>query len=149
MGLPDELVTLLREHRDEQDREREAAGQLWTEGGWVFTTPTGEPLNHRTDYDECKRLLVQAGVRDGRLHGARHTAATVLLLLGVPERAVMSLMGWSNTAMAARYQHITGAVQRDVAQRVGGLLAGGRDGGRWRMRLELRLGRVRRAPADR
>lgn len=34
----------------------------------------------------------------------------------------MSLMGWSNTAMAARYQHITGAVQRDVAQRVGGLL---------------------------
>jgi integrase len=34
-------------------------------------------------------LLAAAGVRDGRLHDARHTAATVLLLLGVPERAVM------------------------------------------------------------
>jgi hypothetical protein len=44
------------------------------------------------------------------------------LLLGVPEQAVMGLMGWSNSAMAARYQHITAAVQRDVARRVGGLL---------------------------
>ena len=122
IGLPDELVALLRKHRDEQDRERETAGQLWTEGGWVFATPTGGPTNHRTDYDEWKRLLVRAGVRDGRLHDARHTAATVMLLLGVPERAVMGLMGWSNSAMAARYQHITGAVQRDVARRVGGLL---------------------------
>jgi len=33
----------------------------------------------------------------------------MLLILGVPERAVMGLMGWSTTAMAARYQHITGA----------------------------------------
>jgi integrase len=40
-----------------------------------------------------------------RLHDARHTAATVLLLLGVAERTVMGVMGWSNTAMAARYQH--------------------------------------------
>jgi integrase len=61
-------------------------------------------------------------VPDRRLHDARHTAATVLLLLGVPERTVMGVMGWSNTAMAARYQHITAAIRRDVAERVGGLL---------------------------
>lgn len=122
IGLPAELVALLREQRDSQDRERELAAQLWAEGGWVFTTPTGRPLNPRTDYDEWKRLLVRAGVRDGRLHDARHAAATVLLLLGVPERAVMGIMGWSNTAMAARYQHITAAIQRDVANRVGGFL---------------------------
>jgi hypothetical protein len=34
----------------------------------------------------------------------------------------MGVMGWSNTAMAARYQHITAAIRRDVAERVGGLL---------------------------
>ena len=122
IGLPDELVELLKEHRKEQDVERKTAGQLWTEGDWVFATPTGGPVNPRTDYTEWKRLLVRAGVRDGRLHDARHTAATVLLLLGVPERAVMGLMGWSHTAMATRYQHITGTVRRDVAERVGGLL---------------------------
>jgi integrase len=50
-------------------------------------------------------LLQAAKVPDGRLHDARHTAATVLLVRGVPERTVMSVIGWSSTAMAARYQH--------------------------------------------
>lgn len=122
IGLPDELVALLRKHRDEQERERQTAAQLWQEGGWVFATPTGQPVNPRTDYAEWKRLLKTAGLRDGRLHDARHTAATVLLLLEVPERAVMSIMGWSNTAMAARYQHLTTKIRSNIAKRVGGLL---------------------------
>jgi integrase len=122
IGLPDQLVELLRTHRAEQDRERIKAAQLWSDGGWVFASPTGAPLNPRTDWTDWKKLLNRAGVRDGRLHDARHAAATVLLLLGVPERAVMGVMGWSNTAMAARYQHVTAAVQRDIAGRVGGLI---------------------------
>jgi integrase len=72
-------------------------------------------------------------VRDGRLHDARHTAATVLLILGVSERAVMGLMGWSTTAMAARYQHMVDSVRSDVARRVDGLIwkpdQGGPEGG--------------------
>ncbi|WP_433890695.1 tyrosine-type recombinase/integrase [Streptomyces sp. CA-111067] len=122
IGLPDELADLLKLHRDAQGRERVAAGGDWTAGDWVFATETGEPLNPRSDYDEWKRLLTGAGVRDGRLHDARHTASTVLLILGVPERTVMSIMGWSSTAMAARYQHVTDSIRQDVAKRVGGLL---------------------------
>jgi integrase len=75
-----------------------------------------------SDYREWKALLRTAGVPDGRLHDARHTAATVLLVLGVPERTVMSVMGWSSTSMAARYQHVTDPIRRDVADRIGGLL---------------------------
>jgi integrase len=33
-----------------------------------------------------------------RLHYTRHSAATVLLALDVPERTVMEVMGWSTTA---------------------------------------------------
>ncbi len=79
-------------------------------------------MNPNTDYRRWKALLGAAGVRDGRLHDARHTAATVLLLLGVPERTAMGIMGWSTTAMAARYQHLTDPIRRDVAERVGDLL---------------------------
>jgi len=122
IGLPDELVRLLQRHHTEQDQERTAAGELWHESGYVFTTPTGQPLNLRTDHREWKLLAARAGVAERRLHDARHTAATVLLLLGVAERTVMGVMGWSNTAMAARYQHLTATIRRDVAQRVGGLL---------------------------
>ncbi|MDP9318111.1 MAG: site-specific integrase [Actinomycetota bacterium] len=95
---------------------------MWAEGNWVFTTPTGQPVNPNTDYREWKALHSAAGGRDARLHDARHTAATVLLLLGVPERTVMGLMGWSSTSMAARYQHVIDPIRRDVASRVGGYL---------------------------
>jgi integrase len=88
----------------------------------VFATPTGRPLNPNTDYHEWKQLLKDAGLRDGRLHDARHTAAAVLLILGVQERAVMGVMGWASTGMAARYQHVTDPIRADIAKRVGGLI---------------------------
>jgi integrase len=122
IGLPKELVRLLKLHRAEQDGERIAARQLWQEGDWVFASETGQPLIPRTDWDRWKELLKSAGIRDGRLHDARHTAATVLLILGVNERAVMSIMGWSSTAMVARYQHMIDPIRTQVAKQVGGLI---------------------------
>jgi integrase len=67
-------------------------------------------------------LLASAGVREMGLHGARHTAATALLFLGVPERAVMGVTGCSNITVGARYQHVTALVRTDSADRVGTLL---------------------------
>jgi integrase-like protein len=101
------------------------ARQLWIEGDWMFAGRTGKPLSPIMDYRGWKELLVAAGIRNGRLHDARHTAATVLLLLGVPERAVMDSMGWSSSSMVKRYQHITAPVRMDIAERVGGLLWAG------------------------
>jgi integrase len=94
VALPAQLVALLRKHRAEQDAERSLARQLWHEEGWVFATPTGRALNPMTDYKQWKGRIRAAGLREARLHDARHTAATMLLLLGQPERTVMSLMGW-------------------------------------------------------
>ena len=122
IGVPEQLLDLLRDQQRAQATDREGARQLWRDGDWVFTSATGEPLNLNSDYHRWKALLKEAGVRDGRLHDARHTAATVLLVLGVPERSVMGIMGWSSTAMAARYQHVTDPIRRAVATQVGELL---------------------------
>src|SRR6266536_3804832 len=122
IGLPSQLVALLRAHRAVQQRERAIARQLWHEGGWLFASPTGQPLNPNTDYHEWKRLLKDAGLREARLHAARHTAATVLLALRQPTPTVMSLMGWSSESMAARYQHVTDAMRSQVASQVGDLI---------------------------
>lgn len=120
--LPAELYELLVLHRTEQAREREHAGTEWCEGGWMFAQPTGRPIDPRRDLADWKTLLEDAGVRDARLHDARHTAATVLLLLGVPDRAVMEFMGWSNSAMAKRYQHMTAVLRDNIAKRLSGFL---------------------------
>ncbi|MEU5880871.1 site-specific integrase [Spirillospora sp. NPDC047279] len=122
IGLPTPLIRLLEAHRDKQTAERDQARQLWSEGGYVFTKPNGEPLNPNTDYHEWKSLLAIAKLRETRLHDARHTAATVLLILGVPTPTAMAIMGWSSASMATRYQHMSDAIRNDVAARVGGLL---------------------------
>jgi integrase len=84
----------------------------------MFAQPNGKPIDYRSDYTEWKALLREAGVRDARLHDARHTAATSLLLLGIPERAVMDVMGWSNSAMVRRYAHVTARLRREIADRL-------------------------------
>ncbi len=122
VGLPNQLAQVLKGHREQQEADRLHAANLWQAGDWVFCGPTGKPINPNTDYHRWKALLEKAGVRDVRLHDARHTAATVLLVLGVPERTVMGIMGWSSTAMAARYQHVTDPIRTTVATQVGGLL---------------------------
>ncbi|MFE3636028.1 tyrosine-type recombinase/integrase [Streptomyces sp. NPDC059168] len=127
VGLPDPLIKLLRKHKEEQDRERAEAGADWEDKGYVFTSPTGGPLSPNTDYHVWKRLLRDAGVRDGRLHDARHTAATVLLVLGVPDVIVDAIMGWEPggaARMRARYMHVTGLMLRKVADQVGEKLWG-------------------------
>jgi integrase len=76
----------------------------------------------RADKREWAELLKEADVREARLHDARHTAATVLLVLVIHQRAVMGLMGWSNNAMTTRYQHLTPDLRRYIARQVDELL---------------------------
>ncbi len=81
----------------------------------MFTQPNGRPIDPRADYGTWCELLAEVKVRPARLHDARHTAATVLLLLGVDPRVVMQMMGWSTESMKKRYQHVTEALRHDVA----------------------------------
>jgi integrase len=122
IALPDQLFNLIIEHRDRQACERVHAGTQWHEGGWLFTQPNGKPIDPRSDYYDWKALLQEAGVREARLHDARHTAATTLLLLGVPERAVMDVMGWSNSTIVTRYAQVTARLRRDIADRLNSFL---------------------------
>lgn len=122
--LPDQLFALLMEHEKVQAHERELAGDLWHESDFMFTQPNGKPIDPRSDHNEWKALLADADVRNARLHDARHTAATVLLLLGVPLPAVMEIMGWSNSKIAKRYSHVTAAIQNNIAAQVNTLLWG-------------------------
>nr|WP_202462050.1 site-specific integrase [Streptomyces sp. SID8374] len=119
--LPGPLVVMLRKHKEVQARERKTASNLWTESDYVFTKPLGGPLSPNTDYHDWKKLLEDAGVRDARLHDARHTAATVLMLLGIPDRVIDQIMGWeagTSSRMRARYLHVPDVMLKEVAQKL-------------------------------
>lgn len=119
LPLDGRLVEALRAHRRTQASERLAAGELWHDAGWVFANHTGGPLQHRNDYRDWQTLLAEAGARKVRLHDARHTNATMLLMQGVDPRTVMDMLGWSQVSMATRYQHVVPELRRDAARRVG------------------------------
>jgi integrase len=58
-------------------------------------TRSGKPMEPRDDWADWKWLCKAAGVRDARLHDARHTAATLLLEQGVDIRVVQEILGHS------------------------------------------------------
>lgn len=122
VSVPAPLVDWINRHREEQDSERHAAREVWQGGGWMFAEPTGKPIDPRRDYQEWRDLLSAAKVRPARLHDARHTAATMLLVLKVPVRAVMDVMGWSEASMASRYMHVPDELKKEIAGQVAGLL---------------------------
>ncbi|MGH3686941.1 MAG: tyrosine-type recombinase/integrase [Pseudonocardiaceae bacterium] len=122
VSLPPPLIPALIAHRNIQEDERRLAADLWQGDGWVFAQPNGKPTDPRADYGEWKELLTAASVREARLHDARHTAATMLLVLGVAERAVMDIMGWSKIDMAQRYMHVPDELRQRIASQLGGLL---------------------------
>ena len=97
---PDRRPT--RGHQDRPARCREDPGSTSAPD-----QPSGKPLDPRRDLDEWKELLTEAGVREARLHDARHTAATTLLVRGVPDRTVMDTMEWSTLSMKKRYMRVT------------------------------------------
>jgi integrase len=129
--LPKPLAEALRAHRAAQNAERLAAGRSWHETGFVFTTPIGTPLDPRNDYLAWRQLLRDAGVRHARLHDARHTAATLLLVQGVHPRVAMQILGHSQiTLTLGTYSHVVPELQRDAANRMADALwpAGGDSG---------------------
>ena len=118
VALPGALRDALREQRARQAEQREIAGDVYEDGGFVFAQPTGRPFGARQDWEAWKRLLSRAGVRDVRLHDARHTAATLLLAQGVDVRIVMQLLGHSQISMTMHYTHAVPELAREAAARM-------------------------------
>ena len=128
IALPHGLVDALRAHRRAQEAEKAVAGTDWpappakdglnSGTGWVFADEAGKPIRAGADWREWKDILADAGVRDARVHAARHTAATLQLIAGSHPRTVMGLLGWSHPMMLMRYQHVVDDLQRDAVQRI-------------------------------
>jgi integrase len=132
VALPDQVLEMLRAHRVRQNEERLAAGNMWRrmphpEGGiadLVFRQPDGAPIDPRQDWSEWQRILVDAGVERGRVHAMRHTAATMLLELGVELAVVQEVLGHADIRTTRGYTKVRTAATRSAAKRMGGAMFG-------------------------
>jgi integrase len=91
----------------------------------VFTTPAGGPLEARTVLRCFAVILEGAGLRHIRFHDLRHSAATLMLIQGVPARVVMDVLGHADINMTTgTYQHIVPELRQEAARRIEAFLEG-------------------------
>src|SRR5262245_47548848 len=123
IALPAIAVTALRARRVRQLEQRLAAGGRWHDGGFVFTSAIGTPLEGRNVTRQFKALLTAAGLPSIRLHDLRHSSATLLLAQGVNPRVVMETLGHSQVSLTLNtYSQVLPALQQDAAARLNALL---------------------------
>ena len=124
LALPAPLIAQLRSHHRLQAAERLTAGAAWQDWDLVFCTPIGAPIDSRDDWEDWHALLADAGIRDARVHDARHTAATLLLEQGISIRVVQQILGHSQLSQTERYTHVTTALSQHAADRMSEALWG-------------------------
>jgi integrase len=116
-------VQALTLHRQRQDTEREYAGEVWTETGYVFVREDGEPLDPDRISHLFRLTADAAGVPRIRLHDLRHTAAALALSTGMHPKVMSDRLGHSSIAITLDvYGHLVPGLQEDAAAAVGALL---------------------------
>ena len=90
-----------------------------------LTTPTAA-LGHACSSlagRQFRQVVKAAGVRLIKVHGTRHTAASLMLGAGVPVHVVAQRLGHSDVSETLNtYAHALPDMQRDAAAKLGALL---------------------------
>jgi hypothetical protein len=103
-------------HHPRQAVERARAGREWDDRGLVFANTLGRPLHPRNFLlREFYPLLEQAGLPRMRFHDLRHSAATLLLELGIHPKVVSEMLGHSQIGITLDlYSHVTATMQQQA-----------------------------------
>jgi len=106
LPLPARLATVLRAAKKRQAAERLALGEHYGSGDYVVSNEIGEPYNPAVLSRYWADAVKAAGVRHIKLHGGRHTAATLMHLDGVPVAVIAAWIGHSDPTLTLRvYAH--------------------------------------------
>jgi integrase len=105
--LPRIAADALAAHRTRQAADRALAGSNWEENDLVFPNTVGRPINPSNFLlREFYPLLRGAGLPRMRFHDLRHSAATLLLGLGVHPKVVSEMLGHTpRSASRSTYTH--------------------------------------------
>lgn len=103
--LPAEMVDWLSEHRAEQVAERLAASS-WADDRLVFASTRGTVLLPRNVRRQLDDICTRAGITKVRPNELRHSCASLLSDIGVPNELIADLLGHTTTRMVdTTYRH--------------------------------------------
>jgi integrase len=116
--LPDFLVEMLKQHRTSLLEKQLKLGQAWENRDLVFPDLHGGYFNPGYLDKVFARLLQDAGVPHMHFHDLRHSAATILLGMGVNIKVIQELLGHSDIAITLRvYSHLLPSMQGEAVDK--------------------------------
>ena len=115
--LPEFAIEALKKHRVEQLEARMQAGESWAGLDLVFCNKIGSYWYPNVLLEAFHQLTEQAGVGYLRFHDLRHSAATILLTMGIPVKVVQEILGHSSADITYRvYAHATRGMHQEAME---------------------------------
>lgn len=113
--IPDFVIEVLRQHRTRQKENKLKAGDAWQENNLVFCNAVGSYISPDYLLELFHKVLEDAGLPDIRFHDLRHSAATLLLSMGVHPKVVQEILGHSRINMTMdTYSHVLPSMQKEA-----------------------------------
>jgi hypothetical protein len=114
---------VLLAHRLDQDGERAAWGEAYSDHDLIFAREDGRPLPLDHVTKRFRELAVAAGVCPVRLHDLRQGAASLMLAAGVNIALVSKRLGHSSISITNdTYSHMLEGVGREAPERAAALV---------------------------
>ena len=121
------VMELMKKRYDQQIRQKEHASVAWK--GWqteaehrtalAFTTLFGTPLQPQTVYNHFKKIAVEIGAPNAKVHDLRHTYAVLSLQNGDDVKTVQGNLGHATAAFTLDvYGHVSDAMKAASANRM-------------------------------
>lgn len=121
------VMELMKKRYEQQIRQKEEASFAWV--GWhteaehrtalAFTTIFGTPLQPQTTYNHFKKLAVEIGAPNARVHVLRHTYAVLSLQNGDDVKTVQGNLGHATAAFTLDvYGHVSEAMKEASSSRM-------------------------------
>lgn len=113
-------VDALRKHRLSQAERRLQAGPAWQNLDLVFTAAHGRIIEPKIQHRRLTRVLDAAGLPHLRPHDLRHSAASLLIALGVDPVTAALILGHSRASLTLDlYSHSSSERAREAIGRLG------------------------------
>jgi integrase len=114
--LGPEVLALLRQHYEEQQRIKEAMGDRYHDEDWAFCRPDGRPYDPKTCSKHFKKICKKAWLPPNTtLHHLRHNFTTYMQDFYLSLRKVQLLNDHANIQATAGYDHDTFERQKNAA----------------------------------
>jgi len=119
VALSPSAVSVLESMKTRQIEMRLKTGPAWKQTDYVFTMDNGAPIDPDKLSHEFHRIVNQAGLLKGTLHGLRHSFATALLSANVHPAVVQSALGHSSITLTIdTYSHVMPGLEEAAARSI-------------------------------